>query len=85
MLMMLVEHYRSGAQHYPDRIADGNATGHPRTVHPQVDTTNFPRPGVITQQDAQDLVDFLMSLTDDSFLTNPAHSNPRPFDSRFGP
>ncbi len=85
MLMMIVEHYRSGAQHYPDRTADGNATGTSRTVHSQVDTANFPRAGVITQQDAQDLVEFLMSLTDDSFLTDPAHSNPLPADSRFGP
>jgi len=43
------------------------------------------RPFAITDEEKKSLIDFLMSLTDESILKNAAFSNPRPGDSNFGP
>ena len=60
------------------------ASGAARAVHPQVDTTLI-RSFTMTAQNRADLIAFLLSLTDQEFVTNPAFSNPRPGDARFGP
>ncbi len=77
MLTHVVRHYANGGTKYPD--------GSARTLHPNVDITNFPRPGSMSEAEISDMVEFLMSLTDTEFLTNPAFSNPRPSDDKFGP
>lgn len=76
MLGHIIDHYALGATQY--------ASGATRTVHPQVDPT-FIRTFTLTAQNRADLIAFLLSLTDNEFLNNPAHSNPRPGDARFGP
>ena len=75
MLGHIVDHYANGAQQY--------ASGATRTVHPQVDASLI-RPFPMSAQDRSDLIAFLLTLTDYSFLSNPAFSNPRPGDPRFG-
>jgi len=46
--------------------------------------TSLIRPFSLSTSERQQLVDFLLSLTDTDFITNPAHSNPRSSDSKFG-
>ncbi|MCR9143961.1 MAG: di-heme enzyme [bacterium] len=76
MIGHIIDHYAKGATEY--------SSGAPRAVHPQVDTTLI-RTFTLSAQNKADLTAFLLSLTDNEFLTNPAHSNPRPGDARFGP
>jgi len=40
---------------------------------------------ILTALQRQQLVEFLMSLTDTDFISNPSLSNPRPSDTFFGP
>ncbi len=53
-------------------------------VHPTVDTTLI-RPFSLTAAEQTDLVEFLKSLSDTSFISNTKLSNPRPADANFGP
>lgn len=77
MLGHIADHYANGAT----KRADGST----RTpVHPQVDPTLI-RAFTMSAQNRADLVAFLLTLTDNEFITNPAFSNPRPGDPRFGP
>jgi len=75
-LLNVVDHYAKGGQCYD---ALGNLTGTCSTI----DTT-LVRPFTLTAAQKSDLVQFLMSLTDDAFLTNPDFANPRPADPNFG-
>lgn len=52
--------------------------GHVEHESPNVDTTmhRFPEGGVLTFEERAHLVAFLNTLTDEGFLTNPAHSAP---------
>lgn len=43
------------------------------------------RPFTISDAERQQLVDFLISLTDTEFISNKSFSSPRPSDSKFGP
>ncbi len=61
----------------------GGKTDSGGNVHPAVDKTLI-RPFTLTEQEKDDMIEFLLSLTDQEFLTNPAHANPRPGDSNFG-
>ena len=69
----VLDHYMSGGKQ--DSL--GN-------VHPTVDGTLI-RPFTLTAQERSDMIEFLLSLDDANFTTNPAYSNPRPGDPNFGP
>ena len=51
--------------------------------HPTKST--FIRSFTLTAQEISDLVEFLKSLSDSDFVSDPALSNPRPGDPNFGP
>ena len=51
--------------------------------HPAVNT-NLIRAFSLTTQEKSDLIDFLMALQDDTFLTNTKFGNPRPSNANFG-
>jgi cytochrome c peroxidase len=76
MLGHIVDHYANGAALY--------ASGAARAVHPHVDASLI-RNFALSAQDRDDLVAFLLSLSDADFINNSAFSNPRPGDARFGP
>lgn len=78
MIGHMIDHYANGAT----RVTGGAANS--RIVHPQVDPTLI-RTFTLTAQNKADLTAFLLSLTDNEFLNNPAFSNPRAGDARFGP
>lgn len=64
-LAEVVEHYNSGVQAHPNldnRLRQG-AGGAPRQMN-------------LTDQEKQDLVNFMLTLTDDTFLTEEKFSNP---------
>lgn len=46
--------------------------------------TSLVRPRGLTAQEQSDIVEFLMTLTDDEFLTSSRFSNPEPSNSNFG-
>lgn len=61
-LMEVIDHYNSGVHHSP-------------TTDPALNTTT--ETGLmLTPEDKLDLVNFLKTLTDQNFLTNPAYSSP---------
>lgn len=60
-LMEVLDHYDSGVHESPS--IDPN-------MHASIDGLN------LTQQDKDDLINFLKTLTDNDFLTNPAFANP---------
>lgn len=60
----VVEHYNSGIQPHPNL--------HPFLKNPD----GTPKRLNLSDEDKQALVAFLETLTDDSFLTNPAYANP---------
>ena len=63
-LLEVVEHYNSGVQAHPNldnRLKQNNGT--PRRLN-------------LTDQEKQDLVSFMLTLTDDTFITEAKFSNP---------
>lgn len=65
-LASVVEHYNSGVQNHPNldhRLREGGANGAPRRLN-------------LSNQEKLDLVSFLKTLTDDTFLTDAKFSNP---------
>jgi cytochrome c peroxidase len=75
-LLKVIDHYSVGGRCYD---AMGNLNGACTTI----DTT-LVRPFALTAQQKADLVQFLMTLTDDGFLSKPAFANPRVGDANFG-
>lgn len=62
----------------------GGKTDSGGDVHPTVDQTVI-RPFTLTAGQRSDLVEFLLSLDDASFVGNSSLSNPRTGDANFGP
>ena len=73
-LRKIVDMYRAG----------GDAVKRGQTVGTSVDTTLI-RPFTISDSDRNDIVEFLLALTQWDFATDSQFSNPRQGNPRFGP
>ncbi|TGN19801.1 di-heme enzyme [Leptospira idonii] len=67
-LTKVVEQYSCGG-------VGAGCLGNSDPKHPSIDTTLI-RPFTLTAQEKTDLVEFLLSLTDSEFLSNPSFSSP---------
>jgi cytochrome c peroxidase len=57
------------------KVVDQYVAGGKATIHPNVDTSLI-RPFAIQPQEKTDLINFLLTLTDSEFLSNPKFSKP---------
>lgn len=65
----VVRHYAAGGRNITSGINAGDGRANPNK-------SNFVRPFDLTEQEVQDMVAFLESLTDQDFITNPRFANP---------
>ena len=65
----VVEHYANGGRVIEEGELAGDGTSHPNK-------SGFVSGFILTDQEKVDLVNFLNSLTDETFLTNPEYSDP---------
>jgi hypothetical protein len=65
----VIDHYAAGGRTITDGPFAGDGSKNPFK-------SNFIRGFTLTDEERQDFLNFLMSLNDDEFVTNPHHSNP---------